>query len=118
LSPGEDYLATAVKEMTEELVSEFTAKVFMPYKVLRSDKPTHKEFQQIFALKLDRDIRDLRFEEEEIGQLAWRDIDELREILVINKNAQWVLKPWDEEVLNWIFASLKRGSYRSELTNE
>lgn len=103
LAPNEDYKHNAIQESKEELGIEINQDNLIPYKVLKSDKPTHKEFQHIFALLLDnKDISELYFEKEEIDQLKWVDLNEVRKILVDPEVENWVKKPWDEEVLNWL----------------
>lgn len=56
----------------------------------------------IYGLILDTQENNFKFEKEEIDQIAWKNIDEVRQILVVEKNLHWVLKPWDEEVLTWL----------------
>lgn len=87
--------------MSEELGIKVNENDLIPYKILKSDKPTHKEFQQIFALVLDNK-KNFRFEKDEIDQLLWRDIKEVKSILVDKKDENWVQKPWDKRVLNWL----------------
>ncbi len=102
LAPGEEYIKNAVDEVNEEIGVEINEKDLIPYKVVKSDKPTHKEFPMIYGLILDTKENSFKFEKEEIDQLAWKSIDEVRQILVIEKNPLWVLKPWDGEVLDWL----------------
>lgn len=102
LAPNEDYKYNAVHESGEELGITVNLDTLIPYKVLKSDKPTHKEFQHIFALILNKDVSELHFEKEEIDQLKWIDLNEVRKILTDPKVDDWVKKPWDEDVLNWL----------------
>lgn len=102
LLAGEDYKHNAITEVKEELGMRIKAKDLIPYKVFKSDKPTHKEFQHVFAFVLHDRQNNFQFETDEIDELRWQDIKEVKEILVTKKNPKWVHKPWDEEVLNWL----------------
>lgn len=102
LAPGEDYMENAVLESNEELGVKVNKDDLIPYKIFKSDKPTHKEFQHVFALLLDKEISEIHFEKEEIDKLRWIDVEEVRKILADPTIENWVKKPWDEEVLNWL----------------
>jgi len=106
LAPGEEYGHNAAAEVSEELGIGVNESMLIPYKVFGSDKLTHKEFQQVFGLMLDVKCGEFSFEKEEIDQLSWKPIEEIRNILVVQRSSEWVLKPWDEEVLDWL-ASLQ-----------
>lgn len=100
LAPGEEYLHNAVQELNEELGLNLSEDNLIPYKILKSDKPNHKEFQGIYALILNQN--QFNFEEDEIDQLKWVSLDEIKNILVVRKEANWIKKPWDKEVLKWL----------------
>lgn len=102
LSPNENYLHNAANETSEELGIAVNEKDFISYKVFKSDKPNHKEFQHVFALILNKNLNEFQFEKEEIDQLQWKDLNEVRKILVNIKDKLWVKKPWDDELLNWL----------------
>ena len=102
LAPHEEYIHNAMHESNEELGIKVNEADLIPYKILKSDKPTHKEFQHIFALILNKDAEEFHFEKEEIDQLKWMDLAEVRKILTDPNVADWVKKPWDEEVLDWL----------------
>lgn len=103
LGSNEDPLESAVREVSEELGQPVTADQLIPYlHVVKSDKPTHREFQYIFAVFLHGDSSTFEFEQEEIDELTWIDLDKLRKILLETKEENWVQKPWDQEVLSWL----------------
>ncbi len=102
LAPNEEYKHNAVQESSEELGIEINENALIPYKILKSDKPTHREFQHVFALILSKEIEEFSFEEEEIEQLKWIDVNEVRRILADPKIENWVKKPWDEAVVSWL----------------
>ncbi len=102
LAPGEEYLHNAILETEEELGLRISEKDLVEYKVFKSDKPHHKEFSCIYALVLDHYPEQFKLEAEEIEQVKWVNMAQLRKILMNAKTIDWVLKPWDEEVLNWL----------------
>jgi len=102
LLANEEYIDNAVGEVGEELGLTIKADELIPYKVLASDKPTHREFQGIFVLPLEKENIDFQYEKDEIDELSWKSIDELRQILLSGKNPAWVQKPWDKEILDWL----------------
>lgn len=101
LSPNEDYRENAAKEAGEELGITINKDKLIPCKIFKSDKPIHKEFQHVFGLILN-DQAQFSFEKDEIEELKWLNIDQVRNILVNKKDPHWVQKFWDKEVLNWL----------------
>ena len=103
LGPNEDFTESAAREISEELGQTITVGQFVLYPdVGKSDKSAHKEFQYIFVLILNKDVENFQFEKEEIDQLEWVSLDELKKILLNTQEESWVHKSWDSEVLNWI----------------
>ncbi len=102
LAVGEDYLQSAANEVNEELGLSVKPQDLIAYKVFKSDNPDHKEFQQVLFLNIDLDISKFDFEKEEIDKLKWVDLDKLRVILVEKKYASWVVKSWDEEIIDYL----------------
>lgn len=101
LAPEEEYKHNAIIELSEELGIKVKENNLIPYKTLKSDKPTHKEYQGIFAYILDEE-QDFKYEKDEIDQLVWKDIEEVRGILLNNNTKNWIQKPWDQEALEWL----------------
>lgn len=102
MAPKENYLDSAVKECNEELGITITKDTLIPYKLFKSDKPTHKEFHYLFALIINKEASDFNFEKEEIDEVTWFDIIEIKKILADPNVKNWVKKPWDQEILAWI----------------
>lgn len=103
LGPNEDHTESAVREVSEELGQSVTADQLIPYPyIVKSDKPTHREFQYIFTVFLNNDSSKFKFEQEEIDELTWVDFETVKKILLETKEENWVQKPWDQEILNWI----------------
>ncbi len=107
LLAGEEYLDSAVKETTEELGIAVDPKELEFFKVYKSDEPTwrgqaHRQFKYIFRLKKERDAGDFPYEKDEIDDLRWVFIAEIRKIIVDEKNTDWSLPGYAEEVLDWL----------------
>jgi len=102
VGPTGTYLQNARREVEEELGVAIDEKDLIPYKILKSDKPTHKEFQHVFALVLIDENNSFSFEEEEIDEITWKSFAEVRRVLIETEDAKWVHKPWDKEVLDWL----------------
>ncbi len=105
LEKGETYVENAVSELNQELGFSVKETDFYSYKVFKSVS-SHKEFQHVFAVVLAEEKNDFQFEKEEIDELKWIELEEVRKILVIDKSENWVKKPWDDEVLNWLLTLL------------
>jgi len=102
VGPGKDYLESAVIECNEELGITIDQDALFPYKIFKGEKPTHKEFQQVFALLINKEISEIHFEKEEIDEIKWIEISQLKEILLDPNTKNWVQKPWDNEILTWL----------------
>lgn len=102
MAPKEKYLETAAQECSEELGIKIKKDMLIPYKLFKSNKPTHKEFHHVFALIIDKETTEFNFEKEEIDQIACFALPEIKKILADPKITDWVKKPWDQEVLEWI----------------
>lgn len=102
VGPGEEYLQSAVKECNEELGITVSPDTLIPYKVFKGEKPTHKEFQQIFALRCNNEIKQFHIEKEEIDELQWIELVTVKNILLDTRVTDWVKKPWDNEILTWL----------------
>ena len=63
LGSNETDVHNAKIELGEELGIKVLEKDFVFYKVCKSDKPTHKEFNHIFGVFLNREDLDFNFEE-------------------------------------------------------
>ena len=92
---------SAKSELQQETGINVKEKDLHPYKVFKSAS-SHNEFQQVFAVVLDKERDDFLFEKEEIDELKWIEQEEVKKILVIEKKENWVRKAWDEEVLYWL----------------
>jgi len=101
LGPNESYLSNAQSELKQEIGIHKEKKDFIPYKVFKSVS-SHKEFQHVFGLVIDEERNDFQFEKDEINELKWIGFEGVEKILVVEKSENWVKKPWDEEVLNWL----------------
>jgi isopentenyl-diphosphate Delta-isomerase len=102
LHPGDTYDSNAITELSEELGIQVKKDNLIPYKIFKSDKQTHKEFQHSFVYILDQKKTDFHFEKEEIDEIRWYDLDEVKHFLLEANDPYWVHKSWDDEMLAFI----------------
>ncbi|MGE5042002.1 MAG: NUDIX hydrolase [Candidatus Levyibacteriota bacterium] len=100
---GQSYEDNAVREVAEELGIQVPKKDLKFIGVFKSDKPTHREFQGEFALKLTK-IEVFTPEADEITSLEWHSLEELKKILMEENNPDWVHKYWDTEIFTFLEA--------------
>ncbi len=96
---GESYLATAVKECNEELglnVKEEDLKFFRVVPLERA-----KEFVALYKLEWDGDAASLNYEKDEVSQVKWLPLTEVRDIF-LSKKEQWNSFGYEKELLNWL----------------
>lgn len=101
LAPGQDYTESALQELHEELGIKVLHQELHPYKVFKNED-VHCEFEHIFGYSTDRSISDFKIETDEVDELRWVNLEELRRILGDLGVTTWVHKPWDQEVLSWL----------------
>lgn len=102
LASGEKYVDNAIAETTEEIGVKVNNGDFKHFKTLKSDSGTHKEYQGIFGIILNKKIEDFPFEVDEIDELKWIDFEKISKILLQDNEPKWIRRPWDEEVLEWL----------------
>jgi isopentenyldiphosphate isomerase len=105
LLTGEDYAFNAVKECNEELGFNLKKEDLKFFKVFKVDH--QKEFVAVYALCWDGDVKKINFEKDEIVQIKWFDLGELRRILCVEENSTWSTIgykkiSYNEEVLDWL----------------
>jgi len=100
LHPKETYLDNALEELSEELGIIVQKENLIAYKIFKSDKPSHKEFQHSFIYKLDREDTEFHFEKEEIDEIRWYDFETVKRLLLVTNDLHWVHKSWDKEMLD------------------
>jgi isopentenyl-diphosphate Delta-isomerase len=102
LGPNESYEENARRELSEELGVPIDENQLIPYKILKSDKPTHKQYEHIFAFLVPDEDVSFAYEEEEIDEVAWKTFAELEKLLITDPDPNWVHKTWDKEVIDWL----------------
>lgn len=87
LPPQTDYLTGALQETNEELhlhLQENDLHLFTMHKA----EPI-KEFQAVYITQWHGDEKKLRFEKEEIQQITWLSLEDLKHILLVKKDPEW-----------------------------
>lgn len=101
VNTGQSDLDNAVKEVAEELGIKTDKESFKYLGIFKSEKPTHREFQAIFALTVPRN-ETFHAEADEITSLEWHSLEEVKKMLLEENNPEWVHKSWNKQVLDWI----------------
>lgn len=102
LTPGQDYLEGAIKELKEELGIDLQKDNFHFFQIYKCI--SDKEFQGIYYIEWNGVIDNLILEKEEIDQVKWFNISELIEVLIERKRKNWTLWGYQEELLQKLAA--------------
>lgn len=100
LNPNEGYLDGAVKEFNEELGLNIT-KGKLSYLKLYKQTSGH-EFQAIYYIKWDGDIKNIAFEREEIDLIKWLTIEKLKQIITSSERDNWGLMGYESSMLEML----------------
>jgi len=103
LAAGEGNIEGAVRAVAEELGYTISESDLIPYpEILKSDKATHKEFQQCFGLVTSSPVPSFQFDKHEIERVEWEPAERLIEILMDTERSDWVHKSWDRQLVAWL----------------
>lgn len=107
LSAGDDSLSGAVRELKEELNLDVKAEDLKFIKTLKhSSKYTetfiNNEFDDMYILKTDKDINDMRYQEEEISEIFFVPYKKFKE-MVNNKQPDLLMHNDEFEILFGLF---------------
>ncbi len=95
---GDDSMTTVVKELKEELgleVSREEVEFLFSYKkqsVLNNGTFVNNEFNDVYLVKKDLDISKIQLQAEEVSEVRWFSIEEMKSILA-NKMPGYVSHP-------------------------
>lgn len=102
LKSKEEYDYNAALELTEELGIPVDKEKLTFFKIMKSTKVTHNEFQAVYLYETQREDREFSVEKDEIDTIEWFSLKKLYTILINQKENGWVHKPWDKEILDLI----------------
>lgn len=100
LAPGQEYSEAALFELQEELGLSVQPDKLHFYTEYRYVPGT--EFQGIFTLEWDGAISSLQLEEDEVQQVAWKTIDEIKSEVVRKRNDHWTSMGYEAELLHFL----------------
>lgn len=104
LSPDDSYLSAAQRELKEEAGISLPDSSFnqvMIYKYEAADRSMgtiDREFLGIFVVNWSGNIAQIIIEEDEVEEIAWWPMEELKEIIGVDTN--WVAHGYESELLN------------------
>lgn len=96
LKQSEKYLTNAQREIAEELRLQ-REKDLLFFEIYKCGKD--KEFQAIYWIEWNGDLKDISLEKEEVAEIAWRDINELENIFR-NNDPQWIQQGYELRFLS------------------
>jgi isopentenyldiphosphate isomerase len=102
LAPGQEVVTGAVMELGEETgirVSEQDMAFFKVHKYSAEDG-RNREFQYVYVLRWDGADNELVPEADEVEQLAWRTVDEVKKL--VTPPTDWVRLGYEAEALEFI----------------
>ena len=100
LGPGQDYSTVALTEVREELgllIDISDLRFFDEYKYTAGT-----EYQAVFVLEWDGEIAGLNLEKEEVQQVAWRSLAEVRRNVVEEQKQSWTFIGYEQDLLCWL----------------
>ncbi len=98
--PGQDYIKVATREVKEELGLKVKESDFVLFKIYKDTR--HKEFQSIYKLHWDAEVSKINFDKEEVEELRWVPISQIKDTIVFKKDTHWTVIGYEKEVLNWL----------------
>lgn len=101
LAPNVDYLEGAILELNEELGLQIDKDQLKLFKIYKEQGKKASEFQGVFLLNWDGDISKIKFEKEEIDELKWFPLSEVRQFLAKNKD-NWSEMGYEKEFFEWM----------------
>lgn len=99
---GASYLETAVKECNEELGIALRSEDLQFFKIFKVE--SGKEFVALYKLNWYGPAEGIHYEKEEVEQVKWLPLAEVKDILMVRKDPQWNSFGYEEELLGWLAA--------------
>jgi isopentenyldiphosphate isomerase len=98
VGPSETYEEAAVKEANEELGLSFTQKDMHFFTKAKNEDSHH--FQAAYYVMWNGSVQDLHIEKEEVQQVAWKDLADVENVLLLQKSPDWVHVVYEKEIIN------------------
>jgi isopentenyl-diphosphate Delta-isomerase len=100
LLAGEDNLGAAVAECNEELGLNIKKENLSFFKTFRVEY--EKEFISTYKLNWSGDAQKINYEKDEVSQVKWMDIKEVRGTLLNDKKPNWTILGFEKEIFDWL----------------
>ncbi|MCL5016518.1 MAG: NUDIX domain-containing protein [Patescibacteria group bacterium] len=102
---GDGYKETAIKECGEELGLEMKEEELF---FIAVHKIRHtKEFVSVYMMEWNGEVDAIRYEKDEINQLRWIDIGELKKVLIEENGPNWTRSGFEREIIDTL---LRKGN--------
>lgn len=96
LKSGQTYEQNAVEELAEEIGLKVDPKDLIPVYIKKSDEARH--FGQVYLLKWNSELKDLKFNDGEVQQVKWISLTDLSNLVSKGK----FVNRLDEKVIEFI----------------
>ncbi len=113
--PGISYEDGAITELKEELKIHAKKEDLKLFKIHKSH--THIEFQAAFVYIWNGNIKKITFEKDEVEQIKWYSIPEIRRLALEERGNKWSNIEYLEEILDWLEKPDIMKKYRTEIKN-
>ena len=100
VAAGEEYMQSALKELSEELGIDAEHDQLNLFKIYKSNDYT--EFIALITFKWNGDIASIELEKEEVDMIEWFDINEIKRILLEDHDSHWNNIGYESEILEFI----------------
>lgn len=113
LSSGDDSVTGALRELKEELNLEVKEKdlkylVTLKQQCVYKETFINNEYIDMYLLRTDKDVSDMKFQEEEISEIFYVSFDKFREMYE-NKQKDFIIYEDEFPILFEIFDEIKKG---------
>lgn len=99
---GESYEVAAVKEVAEETGIHFSTSDLDFFTKVKSDKPTAKHFQSAFYAVWNGTLGKVHIEQEEVEKVEWKAISVVEDILLVQKDQNWVYVIYEQAMVEYL----------------
>lgn len=100
LQPGNEYTKAAQIELNEELGLEVVPELLRQFTIYKCSPLT--EFQAVYTYTWNGDSASLVLEPDEVDEISWKSIDEVRSRTVNNADQTWTIIGYEAGLLDWI----------------
>ena len=100
IGPDTSYVEGALTEMNEELNLTIAVSSLVLWEIYKHDRA--KEFMGVFILSWSGKLSSLKLEKDEINQVKWVSLEEVRQSMIVLKLDNWSYMGYEDSLLPYI----------------